>query len=404
MRGFLFPAGVVAAWLVACGAFTGSEASPPATGDDGGVDDGPLLSDDAAPDVTSSDAPTSCWPYAPSNYDPCASGFDQKHPSGPAEIVNGTTTLDTDSANDTIADGAATYALYRFASLTVAAAGTLIVKGARPTLIIVDGDVDVEGSVLVAAAATNVPMECGVRPDVGAPTTNFTAGGGGGGYGTHGGKGGAGPAGGALNGNPTIAPLREGCPGGTSATPEPASNMSKAGASAAAGGPGGGALEISARGRLVVGNTAHVVANGLGGAGGDAHAHGTSLCQTTDNQDCDSGGGGGGSGGAILLEGAEAAVMGLVCAVGGGGGAGGAPSGLTGAGGTTSTSCAVAIGGPMPVAGGSGGTVDVGMDGSGACGSYTSCGGGGGGAGRIRIRSIGAPAITGTVAPPAYTQ
>lgn len=395
---------VVAGIFVAC---VGEDASPVTAGpgDDAGVSADGSNDTQSAPDTSSSDGGTSCWPYRATNYDPCAAGFDADHPSGGAKTIDGNVTFDTDKATDTIADGGATYALYRFSAFTISASGKLSIKGSQPALIVVDGDVVIDGTIMVEPPTVTTPPSTCTNLNLGSTTGNCTVGAGGGGYGADGaGGGGTSGMGGAENGSPKITPLRFGCPGGKSGTPMPATNMNQLGAYPAAGGLGGGALEISAKGTLRLSNTAIVAANGGGGGGGDAHAGGQAPCNTIDSNSCDTGGGGGGSGGSILLEGTDVTVMGAVCAVGGGGGAGGASGGVAGVGGTTSTSCALALGGPTPVAGGAGGALESAAKGkaSPSCGN-TSSGGGGGAVGRIRIRASGQATLTGTVVPPAYT-
>jgi hypothetical protein len=356
------------------------------------------LGDALVPDGAQGDGASYCWPYKPANYDPCTPTFDQDHPTTGQKTFSANAPLDTDAASDTIADGGVTYALYRYSSLTIAAGATLTIKGSRPALIIVDGDANVQGSIVVSPNSAAVSSACGPSLDVGPVTTNYTAGGGGGGYG------GAGAGGGAANGNQKIGPLRMGCPGGASGTPKPVSNNSQAGANPAPGGAGGGALELSVRGSLTIANTSIVTANGAGGGGGDAHAKQSAPCLTMDMHGCNSGGGGGGSGGSILLEGVTVNVMGSVCAVGGGGGAGGNEAGVGGDPGTTSTTCTVALGGKNPVAGGNGGAAGPATAGANGGGGYVSNGGGGGGEGRIRIRASGTLVNMGTVVPAAYTQ
>lgn len=397
----------VAGILVAC---VGEDAAQ-VSGTEPPRDDGGATSSDGSNDAqstsdgSSTDGGTSCWPFRPAGYDPCAAGFDADHPSGGPKTIDGDATFDTNKATDTIADGGATYALYRYASFTVSASGKLTIKGSLPALIVVDGDVVIDGKIMAEPSATVTPPATCTKLDLGTTTGNCTAGAGGGGYGAEGaGGGGTSATGGVANGNPKITPLRFGCPGGKSGTPMPVSNMNQTGAYPASGGPGGGAFAISAKGSIRLSNTATVVANGGGGAGGDAHAGGQAPCNTMDSNSCDTGGGGGGSGGSIILEGTDVNVMGAVCAVGGGGGAGGASGGVAGVGGQTSTSCALALGGPTPIAGGAGGALESAAKGtaSPSCGN-TSSGGGGGGVGRIRIRASGQLAVTGTVVPPAFT-
>lgn len=400
--------GAVAAVLAAClgddPTSTGSgSADGGATSSSSGALDGAVGSGDGG--GSESGSPSTCWSFSPDHYDPCAADFDAKYPSAAAKTVDGATTFDTDTA-DTLAFGGGLYGVYRFRSFTVTATGTLTVKGTTPALIIVDEDVTIDGKIIVQPT-TAVPDLCkSAALDSESRATNCTDGGSGGGYGAEGGKGGGNANVAAANGNAKLTPLRPGCRGGKSGEPKPVSNNSMSGASSAPGGLGGGALGISARGKVIVSQTASVVANGTGGGAGDAHKGKTDQCQTGDSQSCDSGGGGGGSGGAILIEGASVTIMGQVCAVGGGGGSGGAENGVVGAGGATSTSCAVASGAATPSAsaGGAGGAVaPAGNGAAGSCG-FTSAGGGGGSVGRIRIRAKGTPNISGLVTPLAFTE
>lgn len=279
--------------------------------------------------------------------------------------------------------------LLSFTRLTVAAGSTLRVIGARPAIIVGTRDVTLAGVVEAAAGAS----ECadggvGDRGEEG--LTN--GGGGGGSFATAGGRGGTGAATfgtsggggdpGVVNGSPALVPLRGGCPGALGA---------RSGAPRRA--AGGGALQISVAGAIVVSGVVTAP-----GQGGPAANNGT-------------GGNAAGSGGAIALEALQltmSAPAGLT-AHGGGGGEGGGPliGGDPGDPGTSDGGAAAGgtnagqTGGP----GGRGSTQAqaAGNGQDGVLGSGNG-GGGGGGLGRIRLRasvscSIGPGVLVSPVAP-----
>ncbi|MEQ8276345.1 MAG: hypothetical protein RMA76_25280 [Deltaproteobacteria bacterium] len=242
----------------------------------------------------------------------------------------------------------------------VTAAGRLDVRGSRPLLVIIDGNVLIDGEVTVAHATRSCPGTNG-RND---------GGGGGGGFGTDGAPGGdaddrGGGDGASANGTPELVPLLTGCAGGDGNAP---------------GGRGGGALEISASGSILV--RGHVDAFGEGGRGGDRRAAG----------------GGGGSGGALLLEADVVTVEGGLFANGAGGGQAGGEDddddGEHGDDGAAATSVANGGSAGPGATGGDGATGLVealagedGRSGAGGSGGDRPGGGGGGGVGRIRINA-----------------
>jgi hypothetical protein len=270
--------------------------------------------------------------------------------------------------------------LLSFTDLTLAAGSTLHVKGARPLIIAATGNVTIAGDVDVSAGAA----DCG---GAGAGQTggdgDTKGGGGGGSLATTGAAGGQGSmaqntGGGGLPGavdstNLALVPLRGGCPGGighgSPATPA----------------AGGGALQISAAGALVVSGTLN--APGLGGAKAPAIGNG---------------GSGGGSGGVILLEGAVITLTGLaaIAANGGGGGEGGGLI-FDGAAGTAGLFDGGAAPGGSTAQGGGGGGHGATQSQAAHIGDDATIGGGGGGGGglgRIRLRaglscSVGAQVI-----------
>lgn len=225
--------------------------------------------------------------------------------------------------------------VFSFASLEVADGGVMRGTGSNALALLVDGNVQVNGWISVAAsgitggagghaggaAGANGHGNCagqvgqGTWPGTG-NEVGCTSGSGGAGYGGVGGPGGAcvcpdpdavagGLGGPATCGTDELVPLLGGS-GGAGGT-LPGAGPSVAGV----GGGGGGALQISAAGSLTVGSTGRIDANGAGGAG---TLGGTGAA----------GGAGGGSGGALLLEApvVTVAVNGVLAANGGGGGAG----------------------------------------------------------------------------------
>ena len=158
------------------------------------------------------------------------------------------------------------------------------------------------------------------------------------------------------------------------------------------GGAGGGALQISTAGKIVVGAFGGIDVGGGGGTGGCKSGGG----------DKRTGGGGGGAGGLVFLE----AVEGITIALGAtleasGGGGGGGGSGSPGGDGQD---------GPYPIGTASGGSGNGGGSGSGGSGGSVSAppqlgasgsetaGGGGGATGRVFLRTRGAtPSVSGLI-------
>lgn len=262
------------------------------------------------------------------------------------------------------------------------------VRGTRALAIVADGDVIIRGALSVSAVretpgAGAVPGTDGAcNAGQGTQASNGTAGGGGGGFGTAGGRGGnggsgQGGAGGVANGASTLVPLRGGCPGAYAfGTVNPNPDNGKPGAA-------GGAIQVSARGRVRLEAGASITANGGGAKGWTG---GLITCQMGPGVPpaCHQGSGGG-AGGGILLEGASvefAATSGLF-ANGGAGHCGFSGFAPDGAGTTTPAAGSVCTS-----------LSGVGNGGSGAAGASSAVnggngssngGGGGGGAGRIRV-------------------
>jgi hypothetical protein len=295
--------------------------------------------------------------------------------------------------------GAPPLGVFSFAGLELPASVTLRGVGPAALVVLACGDVTIDGTVSVGAAQytdgtgtlRRVPGPGGSDAGLGFGAGGdgvwdasllAAGGGGGGGYGGSGGPGGSGGyfgavligAAGRLHGEPELVPLRGGSGGGDGAFEF---------APRGRGGPGGGALQITARGALVV--RGRIDAGGLGGTGGGDDYYG--------------GGGGGGSGGGILLE-AERLVVetGAVIAANGGGGGSGTGYSAYGyqsnPGQRGEARLTPAAGGADPgtfgCAGGAGSGATEIHGGSVGCisGDDTYGGGGGGGAGRIRLNSI----------------
>jgi hypothetical protein len=331
------------------------------------------------------------WPYAPSNFT-----LTQVPTLPDAGVVLdcGETIIDTGGASPTVTnwcagqpmfgwtvvaqDGGVDALLMSFRDLDVMADAGLTIRGDRPAIIAAAGRVRVLGGVTVEAGA----QACTGDGRGGTPASG-NGGAGGGGFGTAGGAGGtgstAGAPGGRTAGSADLRPLRGGCPGGVGGD---SSNREAA---------GGGALQVSATGDVVV--SGFIAAPGQGGSGGGFYA----------------GGNGAGSGGAVLLEALQVVLVGAgaVTANGGGGGKGGAL--LAGADGPPGAKWT-----DEPARGATQGNLAGGIGGDGAAGTLPATaggagtlaaggGGGGGGAGRIRVNvalgcSIGPQTV---VSPPA---
>ena len=218
--------------------------------------------------------------------------------------------------------------VFSMSDLAIPEGLTVVGKGANALVLLVSVDVDIAGTLTVAARAAPwiqeagpgggagggaSPPSRGSGPGGGAPgdedgsVTRIDTGGGGGGHGGSGGAGGdtssgtLGGAGGVFHGTAVLEPLTGGSGGGSGGD---------TGNRSGSGGPGGGALELVAGGNLVV--RGRIDAGGGGGRGGRGGAlYGAGP------------GGGGGSGGSILLQAPTIRVSGVVAANGGGGGGGG---------------------------------------------------------------------------------
>ncbi len=268
---------------------------------------------------------------------------------------------------------------------------TVNVVGQYGLVIIVHGDVVIDGAVNASAdhttpgAGSRGAAACGASAGAtgavaggGGATSSGSGGGGHGGAGAAGGNGtvGMGNAipggtGGIADNNLALRPLRGGCPGGVSS-----------GVPAA----GGGAIQISASGRIDISGT-------IAAAGGGGVALDTSLPAPA-----------GGAGGGIVLEAGTIALAatGAVTANGGAGADGGDTvatcSGENGHPRNATPAAGGACGGSTDITGGAGGTSlapahggDTGTRGT----------GGGGGVGRIAIHSHSFMSTMGSVVSPA---
>ena len=342
------------------------------------------------------------WPYAPSNFDPLAlsPSANAAVDGCAAEFSTTTDSFVTDTCglrpniSRVISAGQEATAL-AFGDLILGAGASLRLTGDRPAILAVFGNARIDGSVLAnstrwlrGAGSSAYPVNVG--PCVGragGDAGDASSGGGGAGARDSGAAGGdhplssgAGGAGGGADPSHSSIPLRGGCPGGA-----PASTVLMGGGP----GRGGGALQISARGELLV--TGVVSASGSGGPGGSANHEA---------------GYGGGSGGMVVLEGdrlilSDTAKLTANGGAGGGGTATGSSSGTWGGDGETASAQPApggAAAGGNAASGGAGGSgtspplpggISAGDDGS---------GGGGASSGAIFVRS--SPALC-TVSPAA---
>lgn len=264
-------------------------------------------------------------------------------------------------------DGGVDLAVFAATSLLVPAGQELRFVGSRPAVLAIFGDATILGTVHAAARGTGeAPAGSGSDFCVVTDGTNNREGGPGGSYQTLGGEGGNSSLTCPVNDDSDGIPLRGGCAGGRGGGPAPGD-----------GGIGGGALQLTVAGQLMVGDGGVVSVSGAGGLGG-----------TADN----SGGGGGGTGGTILLEAAQVRLVN--CAVtsnGGGGGEGGRQTNTTGGNGENGRldSATPAAGGQAAGTGSGGnGAVNSTNGNNGTNGGGSEGGGGGGGAvGLIRINT-----------------
>ena len=296
-------------------------------------------------------------------------------------------------------------------SLSVGAAATLRVVGARGVALLARGDIVIAGALDLSAGsgACSAAAACTGSADrrcsgPGGGAGGSGGGGGGLGGGGHGGRGdwgrdgGGGGAGfaaeGGFGGSGGNAGARGGSYGAVELVPlvgGSGGGGGREGSAAGSGGGGGGALQLtSVRGVIRVGDAMAAAAIHAGGAGGGPG--------NADGWSSPNGGGGGGSGGAILLEAwaLELVADSVIAANGGGGGASGGAAGESGG---TGPSRAPGGGGDRHGGDGGAGADAHGLDGD---GDGDGTGGGGGAVGRVRLNVFEAQLVlAGDVSPAA---
>ena len=368
------------------------------------------------PDVAN---PTCAW--RPRFFDACALPA-----AGPAVVLAGNSvTYDTDvpgfveeppadPPSITIDQGGTPAVVISVERFTVPTGTRLRVIGSKPLVIASWSAIDVTGTIDVGSHRGEAKTGAGANPklceataaglgDDETTTGGGSGGGGGGSFAGIGGKGGPGDSGGenpggdggALVGVPTI--VRGGCPGAASGVAGPDGNVGQGSTptTRAAGGAGGGAIQLSAKESISIGATARVLA---GGAGGSGAPRGSAV-----------GGGGGGSGGFIGFDAPMLAFAAgaKIAANGGGGGssdafaASGDPGGD---GGEDATPAPGGIAGQCATAGAPG-AAGATINGPASSQNEVSCGGGGGGGsvGYILVFVAGFTPPNGVVFSPAAT-
>lgn len=311
--------------------------------------------------------------------------------------------LDTTARTITIGSGAPTpltnlihsgeLAVWSVGSFKLDIAVRLTLKGTRALVIVASKDVTLDGHV-AAFGDKDAPGVGGAAAASGAgkgangakPNSGDASGGGGAGHATAGGAGGTkgaapgGAAGAAVNANDAL--LAGGSGGGHGGG---FGSAICSDATRGRGGVGGGAIQISAVGKIVLSGTGGIDVGGGGGAGG-CKDNGTDRYR---------GGGGGGAGGLVVFEsvgGIQIDLGAQIAASGGAGGEGGTSNKMGGDGQSGPFPAAVAQGGNLN-SGGRGGN-----GGTGAGSTATtpepgvandSAGGGGGSAGRVFLGTRG---------------
>ena len=317
--------------------------------------------------------------------------------TAPSVHITSDTIVDTSAGTITL-NGAAPAALatmvhsgdvsvWSVGKLAIDSGVTLEVVGSRPLVVVSAGVVLIDG-VFAVYSDRKRPGPGGAAPSSGAgkgadgirPTSTVASGGGGAGHVTAGGAGGTqGAAAGGVEGpivNANDALLVGGAGGGNGGgfAGNVCSDPTRG-----TGGFGGGALQISAVGKITISSTGVIDAGGGAGLGG---------CKEGLPDDHLTGGGGGGAGGLVVLESTTAIDLqlgGEIAAGGGGGGEGGSTldHGADGESGLSQSASISAMGGTGNGggAGGNGGYGTVGTANSpfGGFGGVVGTGGGGGG-------------------------
>ena len=227
-----------------------------------------------------------------------------------------------------------TFAVWSVGSFVLGQTATLRVRGGRPLVMVAAGSVVINGYFAAYSEVTlpGDPIRT-AGPGGFGPALGPGAGGSGAKPGAADSSGGGG-AGSATAGG--IGGVKGAVPGGTAGSMTSGAGAALLGGGGGGngggfvagvcgnrgrGGPGGGAVQISAIGKITIGITAGIDVGGAGGAGG---------CKNN-GSDQFSGGGGGGAGGMVVLEsvaGIELQAGSAIAASGGGGGEGGDGNGF----------------------------------------------------------------------------
>jgi hypothetical protein len=261
------------------------------------------------------------FPYMPTNFDPTDLGPGQAAAS--VQLNCGVSTFDSSTGVFTNWCGqprppvvyrsqveGPDVAILSLSDLSLIAGSSLRLTGAYPVVLAIFGDATIAGTIDASAGDTmpgaggNLMCAASQGADGNGSTARFSgaSGGGGGGFGTAGGNSGiadtdggggvnAAASGGKTRGNKSLSPLMGGCAGG------------RAGGCSVDGGAGGGAVQISAAGRIA--GTGTIRTNG---------GNGDLPCGASD----EGGGTGGGSGGGILLEASSVSLTGATLETNGG--------------------------------------------------------------------------------------
>jgi hypothetical protein len=338
----------------------------------GEIDSGPSGLDSASAIVDGDPSeiappPGPVFPYTPTNFDP--NGLGPGQAAAAMRLDCGVSTFNSSTGAFTNWCGQTPTVVNRsqvagpdlailvLPTFTVAAGSSLSLTGKNPVVLAVFGDATIVGVIDASASGTipgaggNLVCDTSQGGDGDGSTARFSgaSGGGGGGFGTAGGNSGvadtdgrpkAAASGGKVRGTGKLNPLVGGCAGG------------RAGGCSTDGGAGGGAVQISASGKLTVSGA--IRANGADGA---------LPCGAGD----EGGGTGGGSGGGILLE--ASAVVTTAATLEANGGTGGPDGAFFHCGGN---------------AGGAGST-DASKPGTNGINCVAGTPGGGGGYGRISV-------------------
>jgi hypothetical protein len=393
---------------IGCGldAIGGLDPSAPGTNAEGGTSDVVLPGLDAGPGTDSSlvDAPSDVGTDAPLVRPDAGVAFVPSHIQPVYSLTAPSVTLATDSVIDTTARTIATgggapaplanlihsdtFAVWSVGAFVLTAGARLTLTGDRPLVIVAAGNVELRGHI-AAYGDVATPGAGGFAAAAGPgkggngakPSASDISGGGGAGHATAGGIGGklnagvAGAAGLLANANGALLVGGSGGGHGGGFTAAVCSDATRG-----RGGVGGGAIQISSVGKLLVASTGSADLGGGGGSGG---------CKDVGTPDDYRGGGGGGAGGLLVLEsvaGVEVELGAVLAAAGGAGGEGGDSNKMGQDGQAGPYPSGIAFGGNAN----SGGAGGDGATGTGATAAQpgpgqggASAGGGGGSTGRV---------------------